>query len=109
MGIHTSDFWFRLVLSIALLVILLALSLPVYSAGVSQSAMLANSCAACHGTDGKSPGSIPSISGKSAKFITETLKGFRDGTLKSTVMGRHAKGYSDEEIQLIAEFFSSVK
>lgn len=109
MGIHTSDFWFHIIFSLTLLVVLLVFSSPVYSAGVSQSAMLANSCAACHGTDGKSPGSIPSIAGKSEKFITDTLKGFRDGSLKSTVMGRHAKGYSDEEIQLIAEFFSSVK
>ena len=49
--------------------------------------------------DAMSPGAIPSIHGKSAKFITEALTGFRDGTRESTVMGRHAKGYSDEEIR----------
>ena len=75
---------------------------------ITQSIMLANSCAACHGTDGKSPGAIPSIHGKSAEFITKALKGFRDGSRESTVMGRHAKGYSDEEIKLIAEHFSQL-
>ena len=78
------------------------------AAGVTQGAMLSNSCSACHGTDGKSPGAIPSIYGKSASFISQALTEFRDGKRPSTVMGRHAKGYTDEEIKLIAEHFSSL-
>lgn len=73
---------------------------------ISQATMLANSCAACHGTHGKSPGAIPAINGKSAKFLVQSLKDFQNGKRPSTVMGRHASGYSDQEIQLIAEFFS---
>jgi sulfide dehydrogenase cytochrome subunit len=71
--------------------------------------MLSNSCAACHGTGGKSPGAIPSINGKSSSFIEQSLKDFRDGKRPATVMGRHASGYNDEEIKLIAEFFASQK
>ena len=78
-------------------------------AEVTQGAMLSNSCSACHGTDGKSPGTIPSLYGKSVKFITESLEEFRAGSRPSTVMGRHAKGYSDEEIKLIAEYFAGLK
>ncbi|NIR28662.1 MAG: cytochrome C [Gammaproteobacteria bacterium] len=74
---------------------------------VSRAAMLASSCAGCHGTDGASPGAIPSIAGKSATFIERALKEFRAGTRPATVMDRHAKGYTDEEIELIAEFFAS--
>jgi len=55
--------------------------------------MLSNSCAACHGTHGKSPGAIPSINGKSADFIFQTLKEFQTGDRPSTVMGRQARGY----------------
>ena len=73
---------------------------------ISQATMLANSCAGCHGTYGKSPGAIPAINGKSASFIVESLKDFQTGARPSTVMGRHANGYSEQEIQLIAEFFS---
>lgn len=73
---------------------------------VSRGAVLSFSCAGCHGTDGKSPGAIPSIAGKSAEFIETSLKDFRTGKRASTVMGRHAKGYSDEEIKLIANFFA---
>jgi sulfide dehydrogenase cytochrome subunit len=91
----------------AALFTLAASSLPAVE--ITRGTMLANSCAGCHGTDGESPGAIPSIHGKSAKFITEALTGFRDGTRESTVMGRHAKGYSDEEIRLLADYFSTRK
>ena len=88
---------------------LLAIGTGVQAAGVSPGAMLGNSCSACHGTDGKSPGAIPSINGKTASFITSSLKEFRSGARASTVMGRHAMGYSDEEIQLIADHFAGLK
>lgn len=81
---------------------------PVLGVEVTQGMMLANSCAACHGTDGKSPGAIPSINGKSFEFIVKSLKAFREGSVESTVMGRHAKGYTNNEIILIAEHFSKL-
>jgi len=73
---------------------------------ISQATMLANSCAACHGTHGKSPGAIPAINGKSASFIVQSMNDFSSGKRPSTVMGRHASGYNGKEIKLIAEFFS---
>jgi sulfide dehydrogenase cytochrome subunit len=96
---------------VRLLLILFLFSLPktvILATEISQGAMLANSCAACHGTFGKSPGAIPAINGKKADFIVQSLMDFRSGTRPSTVMGRHAKGYTDKEIQLIAEYFSSL-
>lgn len=78
-----------------------------HAADITRGTMLSNSCAACHGTDGKSPGEIPSINGKSFEFISQALHDFREGKRKATVMGRHASGYSDDEIAAIAEFFSS--
>jgi len=74
---------------------------------ITRGVMLSNSCAACHGTDGKSPGAIPSINGKSSQFISQALLEFSQGKRPATVMGRHASGYTDEEIQLIADYFSS--
>jgi len=74
--------------------------------GISRGAMLSNSCAACHGTDGNSPGAIPSIHGKSAEFISSSLRDYRSGKRPSTVMSRHAKGYTDEEIELIGKYFA---
>ncbi|MBN1278332.1 MAG: sulfide dehydrogenase [Chlorobium sp.] len=70
--------------------------------------ILSLSCASCHGTDGKSVGIIPSFYGKSPEYLEAALKDFRSGTRYSTVMIRHAKGYSDEEIRLIAQYFGTV-
>lgn len=74
---------------------------------LSRASMLSYTCAGCHGTDGISPGSIPSIACKSADTIEKALKEYRDGKRFSTVMGRHVKGYTDQEIQLIAGFFGT--
>lgn len=99
----------RYSISSVLSLTLLISSSAVSAADISQGAMLSNSCSACHGTDGKSPGAIPSIHGKSAHFINQALTEFRSGYRASTVMGRHAKGYSDSEIKLIADYFASLK
>ena len=90
------------------LFIILCWSTSLQAAEITRGVMLSNSCAACHGTDGKSPGEIPGIYGKSSEFISQALLDFREGKRPATVMGRHASGYSDEEIQLIAEYFSSL-
>ena len=74
---------------------------------LSRAAMLSYTCAGCHGTGGVSPGSIPSIYCKSTDTIEKALKEYRDGKRFSTVMGRHVKGYTDDEIQLIAGYFGT--
>jgi sulfide dehydrogenase cytochrome subunit len=91
-----------LVLLIGLLPAATALAEP-----PSRGAVLSASCAGCHGTDGRSQGSIPPIYGRSADFIQTSLEDFRSGKRPSTVMGRHAKGYTEEEIALIAEYYAS--
>jgi len=70
--------------------------------------ILAFSCASCHGTDGKSVSIIPSFYGKSPEYLEMALKDFKSGRRYSTVMMRHAKGYTDEEIRLIAEYYGTV-
>jgi sulfide dehydrogenase cytochrome subunit len=76
---------------------------------LSRGAILGASCEGCHGTEGRSPGSIPPIAGKSFEYLVETLESYRRGERQATVMGRHANGYSQEEIRLIAEYFSKQK
>jgi len=69
--------------------------------------MLADTCAGCHGTDGASNGpATPSIAGNSETYLVETMQAFKSGERSSTVMGRIAKGYSDEEFKLMASVFA---
>lgn len=74
-----------------------------------QGAVLAMSCAACHGTDGASPGAMPVLTGQSRAFIANRMAAFKSGKRSSTVMGRIARGYSDDEIAAIAKHISSLK
>ena len=74
-----------------------------------RGAVLVNTCFSCHGTDGHSAGAMPSINGKSADYIVDTLQRFRDGSKPSTVMVRIAKGFTDEEIKTLAAYFSSAE
>jgi sulfide dehydrogenase cytochrome subunit len=85
----------------------LVVAAPGQAVEITQGMMLANSCAGCHGTDGHSPGAIPAINGKSADYIAQSLRDFQSGKRPSTVMGRHATGYSEQEIELIADFFAN--
>lgn len=71
--------------------------------------IMANNCFTCHGTDGRSPGAIPSLSGKTSEFIATNMKRFRSGERKSTVMERHAKAYSDAEIEALANYIGKLK
>lgn len=99
----------RRALSVSLVGLASVMLLPMSAQGdeLSRAAMLSYTCAGCHGTGGISPGSIPSIAGKSAESIEKALKEYRDGSRFSTVMGRHVSNYTDEEIQLIAGFFAT--
>ena len=89
------------------LITVLAMPLSSQADELSRAALLSYTCAGCHGTNGISPGSIPSIYCKTSAAIEKSLKDYRDGKRFSTVMGRHVKGYTDDEIQLIAGFFGT--
>jgi sulfide dehydrogenase cytochrome subunit len=68
--------------------------------------MLANTCAGCHGTYGNSQGpATPSIAAMDPIVFVETMQYFRDDETYSTVMGRIARGYNDEELEKMAEYF----
>jgi sulfide dehydrogenase cytochrome subunit len=68
--------------------------------------MISN-CYSCHGTDGRSPGSIPSLTGKNAQQALLQLKEFKSGQLAATVMTRHAKGYTDAELEALANYIGT--
>ena len=76
----------------------------------ASAVMLSNTCAGCHGTYGASNGpSIPTLAGMSAVYLVEMMEGYKSGDIPSTIMGRLAKGYSDEEVKLMGEYFSKQK
>ncbi len=76
----------------------------------APAALLAGQCAGCHGTTGNSIGpATPSIAGQNAELLVEMMKGYASGDIPSTIMGRIAKGYSEDDLKKIADFFSKQK
>ncbi len=78
----------------------------------ARAAMLAYTCAGCHGTNGNSQGpAIPTIAGMAEDTFTDAMNAFKDpeGGKNATIMDRIAKGYSDEDIAAMASFFAKQK
>lgn len=67
---------------------------------------LAANCANCHGTNGVAVGAMPSLAGQPKATIVEQMRAFRDGKRPATIMHQLSKGYTDQQIDLIADFFS---
>ncbi|HET9025516.1 MAG TPA: c-type cytochrome, partial [Burkholderiaceae bacterium] len=67
---------------------------------------LAANCANCHGTTGMAQGVTPSLAGQPKAYIVDQMKAFRDGKRSATIMHQLSKGYSDQQIELIADHFS---
>jgi cytochrome c553 len=70
---------------------------------------LAATCFTCHGTDGKSAGGIDALDGERKERIIEKFLEYRDGSRPATLMHHMSKGYTDRQIELIADYLSKVK
>ena len=70
---------------------------------------LASSCAGCHNITGKSLTGMPGIAGRSKESLASTLKDYKEGKRPGTVMHQLAKGYTNEQIDLIAAYFAAQK
>ena len=70
---------------------------------------LAATCANCHGTNGVSAGQSESLAGMAKADIVRKMQEFKAGTKGATVMTQLAKGYTDEQIELIAGWFAAQK
>lgn len=84
-------------------------SSPVSAQTISRGEVIASTCFTCHGTHGVSPSTIPSIDYIPAERMIETLKAYKAGQRYSTIMGRHASAYTDEEIVEAANFLASLQ
>ncbi len=85
----------------------LAAAMPAQAQTDKHARGLAAPCAACHGTNGNSVGGTAVLAGMDRALFVKQMKDFKSGARPATVMHQHARGYSDEEIEKLADFFSS--
>lgn len=80
------------------------------SANMITGQRLAATCANCHGTNGNTVGgTLTPLAGMRQESIVASMQAFKNGSRPATVMHQLAKGYTDEQIQLIAAHFAAQK
>lgn len=92
----------------------LALAIPVAGGAQAGDAALgrdkARMCQTCHGIDGvaRIP-TAPNIAGESEIYLSTQLKAFRSGTRTHEIMSLVAQQLSDEDIENLAAWYSSIE
>lgn len=70
---------------------------------LSEAAFAAQTCNLCHGSATYVSPTMPPIHGVDAKTLYEALIEVKTNKKPSTIMGRIARGYSDDQLKAIAE------
>lgn len=70
----------------------------------------AATCVACHGQNGISMSPTwPTLAGQHEDYLLHALNQYRDGTRSDPVMSQMAAALSDDDVELLAQFFSGLK
>ena len=81
------------------------LAIVVAAAPAAAQPSSAAACSGCHASTAEGP--VPSLAGRPAADIITAMAAFRRGERAATVMDRIAKGFSDEEISDIAQWYAT--
>jgi len=84
---------------------------PTYAADAAAGKkMAADTCADCHGDDGKGDADVPGIAGLSVDKFTKAIQEYQNGTrTKSAKMAKEAKKLSATDIANLAAYYSTLK
>jgi len=76
-------------------------------AAESRGQLLAGGCMSCHGVTGQGGHGVPAIAGTKtrAEFLA-VMAAFRANERANTIMGRVTRGYSEDEVALLAAHFA---
>lgn len=67
---------------------------------------LAHACSGCHGTYGHALPPTPSLAGLPEDSFVSSMAEFKSGGRTSSAMNRIAKGYTEQDIKSMAQFFN---
>ena len=86
---------------------LAAMTWPALAQESTAGRSLSATCAHCHGTAGHSvTQEVAPLAGRPKDYIASQMKAFQGGTRPATVMHQIAKGYTDAQIEALADFLS---
>ena len=67
----------------------------------------ASSCSGCHAASKTIDTPVPPLAGRNPADIAAAMLAFRSGQRPASVMDRIAKGFSDDEIKVIAAWYGA--
>lgn len=70
---------------------------------------MAAACAGCHGTRGIAQHGMESLASRPKDVLLKKLLDFKTGAAPATIMHQIAKGYSDEQLEQLVGYFSTLK
>ncbi|MCC6706964.1 MAG: c-type cytochrome [Gammaproteobacteria bacterium] len=94
-------------LSIAAAIALACLASGNAAAAPPAGRLLAAQCAQCHGTGGSGRG-FDELAGESAQELYSELREMKFHTRIESIMDRQARGYTDQQLRAIADYFASL-
>ena len=71
--------------------------------------LIAQACAGCHGQDGAGQGPIATIAGYDRDEFLAVWAQFRADERPATIMNRIARGYTEDEVAALADYFASLR
>jgi sulfide dehydrogenase cytochrome subunit len=95
-----------LALSATLLLAAGAASAQQRIANLDDTALAAQSCNVCHGSQSYVSPTMPAIRGADPATLYTALIEFKTDRRPYTIMGRIARGYSDEQLKALADYLS---
>ncbi len=96
--------------SLLMLVVMASLPLTATAGDAAAGKSKSGLCAACHGAAGISANDIwPNLAGQKEGYLKKQIKAFRDGDRKDPMMSPMASPLSDDDIDNLAAYFSSLK
>lgn len=97
-------------LTISLCVLaVLASNMASASGDISAGKQKAQVCAACHGADGNpSDPQYPRLAGQYADYLAQALHEYKDGERKNAIMAGMAAPLTDQDIENVTAYFSSL-
>ena len=72
-------------------------------------AELTAKCVGCHGAEGQGMGVFPALAGKESAYLRDQMLNYKSGARQDPIMTPIAKGLSDEDIEHLATYYSSIE
>jgi sulfide dehydrogenase cytochrome subunit len=82
---------------------------PIRPAASAETPPGAASCSGCHPANAGVETAVPRLAGRNAAELVAQMQAFRAGQRPATVMDQIAKGFSDTEVQAIADWYAEQK